>query len=123
MSNKQQPEAPIEWVGSSLEDLRDLPAAARQDIGYQLEQIQFGNDPDDWRAMPGVGAGCREIRVRTADGAYRTFYATKFDNYVYVLHVFTKKTQTTTQHDLAIGKKRYSQARDIARHRTNKENQ
>lgn len=60
-ANKQRPEALIEWVGSSLEGLRDLPAAARQDITYKLQQIQFGSDPDDCRATPGVGAGCRDI--------------------------------------------------------------
>ncbi|MGV9669251.1 type II toxin-antitoxin system RelE/ParE family toxin [Gordonia sp. NPDC003504] len=123
MSRNQKSEAPIEWVGSSLADLRDLPLPAKQDLGYQLEQIQFGSDPDNWRPMPGVGAGCREIRVRTTDGAYRAFYVTKLDDYVYVLHVFTKKTQTTTQRDLDTGKRRYAEAREIARHRNPQENQ
>lgn len=122
VSRGRADEAPIEWVGSSLPDLRDLPTAAKQDLGYQLEQVQFGSDPDDWRPMPGVGAGCREIRVRTADGAYRAFYVTKFDDRVYVLHVFTKKTQTTAKADLDTGKKRYAEAREIAHRRKEQEN-
>lgn len=110
-------EAPIVWVGSSLSDLRALPDAAKQDVGFQLEQVQFGRDPDDWKPMSSVGSGCREIRVRTAEGAFRTFYVTKFDECVYVLHVFTKKTQTTSARDIEMGRRRYGEAAEIARER------
>jgi phage-related protein len=52
------------WMGSSKEDLRDFPEEARRQVGYQLEQVQEGVDPDDWKPMPAVGSGVREIRVR-----------------------------------------------------------
>jgi len=61
--------------------------------------------------MPAIGAGCREIRIRTADGAFRVFYVTKFGDAVFVLHCFRKKSQKTVQRDIAIGTQRYSEAR------------
>lgn len=103
-------EKEIVWMGTSLEDLRDFPADARQDAGYQLEQVQFGLDPDDWKPMPAVGKSAREVRVKTADGIFRVFYVTKFGDEVYVLHSFTKKTQKTEKKDIDRGKTMYSRA-------------
>lgn len=106
-------EKEIVWMGTSLDDLRDFPKDARQDAGYQLEQVQLGLDPDDWKPMPDVGSGTREIRVKTEDGVFRVFYVTKFGDEVYVLHSFTKKTQKTEQKDIKLGIKRYSEAKKL----------
>ena len=76
-----------------LDDLRDFP----KDAGFQLEQVQLGLEPDDWKLIPAIGAGCREIRIRTADGAFRVFYVTKFGDAVFFLHCFTKKSEKTAQ--------------------------
>ncbi|BAH55697.1 hypothetical protein ROP_pROB01-01980 (plasmid) [Rhodococcus opacus B4] len=103
-------EKPIRWVGSALDDLRDLPGDAQTDLGYQLDRVQQGLDPDDWKAMKEVGAGCREIRVRTPDGAFRTFYVARFGEVVYVLHCFQKKTQKTSKSDIDLGRRRYKAA-------------
>lgn len=63
--------------------------------------------------MPVVGAGVVEIRVHS-DGEYRVFYVAKFDDAVYVLHVFAKKTRKTSSLDIELGKKRY---RELAERR------
>jgi len=60
----------------------------------------------DWKAMPLVGTGVIEIRVH-AEGEYRVFYVAKFEEAVYVLHVFAKKTRKASSLDLELGKKRY----------------
>ena len=52
------------WMGTSKEDLRAFPGEARREVGYQLEHVQEGVDPDDWKPMSVVGSGVREIRVR-----------------------------------------------------------
>ena len=57
--------------------------------------------------MPDVGAGVREIRVRTRDGAFRAFYVVESATDVYVLHAFQKKSQKTTARDIEKGKSRY----------------
>jgi predicted XRE-type DNA-binding protein len=46
---------PVEFRGSALEDLRAFPEAARREAGYQLDQIQRGREPDDWKPMNAVG--------------------------------------------------------------------
>ncbi|GAA4807911.1 type II toxin-antitoxin system RelE/ParE family toxin [Tomitella cavernea] len=103
-------EKPIRWVGSALEDLRDLTTEAQDDLGYQLGRVQLGLDPDDWKPMKQVGARCREIRVRTANGAFRAFYLARFEQAIYVLHCFQKKTQRTAQSDIDLGRRRYAAA-------------
>ena len=77
-----------------------LPADARREAGYQLDRVQRGLDPDDWRPMPSIGAGVREIRVRERAGAFRVIYVATFADAVYVLHAFQKKTQQTPKRDM-----------------------
>jgi phage-related protein len=64
----------IVWIGSSKADLKAFPSAAMDDMGYQLFQVQCGLEPADWKPMSSVGPGVREIRVRDANGIYRTIY-------------------------------------------------
>jgi phage-related protein len=99
---------PIEFMGNALDDLRAFPLLIRRDVGYQLNQVQHGDEPDDWKPMPTIGKGVREIRVRDASGAFRVVYVAKFANAVYVLHCFQKKTQKTSKADLDLAKKRLS---------------
>lgn len=98
---------PVEFRGSSLDDLRTFPVSARQEAGHQIDQVQHGNEPDDWKPMPMIGQGVREIRIRDATGAFRVIYAAKFADVVYVLHWFQKKTQKTSKMDLDLAEKRY----------------
>ena len=88
-----------------------FPKDARQDTGFQLEQVQLGRDPDHWKPMPNVGAGCREIRISTGDGIFRVFYVTQFGDEIYVLHCFTKKAQKTSKKDIDTGERRYKEAK------------
>ena len=97
----------LTFVGTTLADLREFPEDARREAGYQLDRVQNGLDPKDWRPMPSVGAGVREVRIRDASGAYRIFYLTCVGDQAYVLHAFTKKTQRTNLSDISIGKARY----------------
>jgi phage-related protein len=98
---------PVEFRGSALDDLRGFPQAARREAGYQLDQVQRGREPDDWKPMNTVGRGVREIRIRDAAGEFRVLYVAKFDDAVYVLHCFQKKTQRTSKADLNLAAQRY----------------
>jgi phage-related protein len=98
----------IRWIGSSLENRSNFPEPARRKAGFQLRAVQGGEDPSDFKSMSVVGAGVQEIRIRTED-AYRIFYIARFEEAVYVLHAFQKKTQKTTKFDIEIGQKRYQQ--------------
>lgn len=65
--------------------------------------------------MPTVGPGACEIRVRDESGAYRVIYVARFENAVYVLHAFQKKSQKTARADLDLAKQRYREAREFAK--------
>ena len=98
---------PVEFRGSALDDLRSFPLSARREAGHQIDQVQNGQEPDDWKPMATVGQGVREIRIRDADGAFRIMYVAKFADAVYVLHCFQKKAQKTSKTDLDLATKRY----------------
>jgi hypothetical protein len=59
---------PVQFLGDSLQCLRDFPADARQDAGYQLDKVQRGLQPDDFKPMPTIGKGVEEIRIRDDSG-------------------------------------------------------
>lgn len=101
------PSKPVEFLGTSLDDLRAFPPSAKREAGYQIDQVQNGLDPDDWKPMKEVGQGVREIRVRDSDGAFRVIYVAKFADAVYVIHCFQKKTQKTNKADIDLASKRY----------------
>lgn len=94
------------FLGDSLASLRDFPDGARSEAGFQLSEVQSGNDPFDWKPMKTVGVGVREIRIREAGGAYRVIYLATLADRVLVLHAFAKKTQATAQRDIDLAAKR-----------------
>jgi phage-related protein len=87
---------PLQFMGSSHNDLRAFPDEARREAGFNLDFVQRGFDPENWKPMKTVGAGVNEIRIRDATGAEA----------VYVLHCFQKKTEKTSQHDIDLAKTR-----------------
>ena len=97
---------PITFLGDSLARLRDFPDDARAQAGYQLSEVQRGNDPHDWKPMKTVGAGVREIRIRERSGAFRVLYLASLPDRVLVLHAFPKKTQATPHKDMNLAAKR-----------------
>ena len=69
--------------------------------------VQVGREPADFKLLPSVGPGAREIRVRDDAGAFRVIYVAKFEDAVYVLHAFQKKTRRTSQADIEQARARY----------------
>ena len=98
---------PLKFIGSSLEDLREMPASVRHAFGIELMTIQYGGDPSDFKPMKSVGAGAYEIRHREQSGAFRVIYVAKREEAVYVLHAFQKKTRKTAMIDIDLAAKRY----------------
>ena len=77
--------------GTALDDLREFPDEARRTAGYQIDQVQRGLEPSDWKSMPSIGPGVNEIRIHEG-GAFRVIYVAKFADAVHVLHCFQKRT-------------------------------
>jgi phage-related protein len=105
---------PLAFVGSSRERLRAFPDDARRRAGFELDQVQRGLLPTDWKPMPSVGSGVMEIRIHTTAG-HRVFFVAKFPEAVYVLHAFEKKRPKTSKRDLEIGRARFA-ALKVLRH-------
>lgn len=104
----------IRFLGDSLRRLRAFPEGVRHDAGYQLEKVQRGDAPDDFKPMPAIGKGVEEIRVWDESGAYRVIYTARLAEAVYVLHAFQKKTQATAKRDVDLARKRHADLmRDI----------
>jgi phage-related protein len=100
-------EKEIRWMGSAYADILNFPLESRREAGFQLGKVQAGLDPDDWKPFGTAGAGTREIRIRDATGIYRVMYVAKFEEAIYVLHCFQKKTESTTKRDKDIVEARY----------------
>ena len=98
---------PIEFLGDALDALRSFPEPARREAGFQLDKVQHGGEPDDWKPMRSIGQGVREIRIRDESGAFRAIYLAKLADAVYVLHCFQKKTEQTSDRDIELARKRF----------------
>ena len=96
----------LQFLGSSLDDLRDFPEEVRHALGVELLRVQYGGMPLDFKALPSVGSGAHEIRVHIG-GAWRAIYVAKFEVAVYVLHAFQKKTRKTAKSDIELAAMRY----------------
>ena len=100
---------PLRFLGDSLSCLREFPEDARHDAGYQLDKVQRGEQPDDFKPMPSIGRGVEEIRIRDDTGTYRVVYTARLADAVFVLHAFQKKTQATATRDIELAKKRFTE--------------
>jgi len=106
----------IEFIGSSLEIIKDFPLKAKRQVGHELDRVQRGQDPSDWKPMKSIGTGVKEIRVKDKDGIYRVIYVVKYLDLVHVLHAFQKTTQQTAKNDLDLAKKRLKKLIQEATH-------
>ena len=102
------PEKPLFWVGGVRDDLRAFSDDARRRAGFELHLVQRGLTPSDWKPMPEVGPGVMEIRIRSGE-EHRIFYIAKYDEAVYVLHAFQKKSQKTPKREIELGRTRLAQ--------------
>lgn len=98
----------LRFIGSSLDDMRDFPADARRQAGFELDAVQRGLEPSDWKPMTNIGVGVREIRIHVL-GEWRVIYIARLADAVYVLNAFQKKTQKTRREDVELARRRYRQ--------------
>jgi len=109
---------PIVWMGNSKKNIQSFPLGAQKLIGDELQLIQFGGMPKDGKPFKGIGGGVFEIALRYDTDSYRTVVAVQLGIKIYVLHAFQKKSRkgiATPQHDVDLIKKRYTEARELAK--------
>lgn len=104
---------PLEWVGSSRDDLRAFPDDVRDRIGFALYQAQIGLKHRDAKPLAGLGSGVFEVASDFDTNAYRAVYAVRFREAVYVLHAFQKKSRkgiATPKAEIELAKRRLKAA-------------
>lgn len=98
----------IIWIGNTYQTILSFPKGAKQITGYNLDRVQRGLEPSDWKPMTSVGKGVKEIRIHTQN-EYRVIYTANFEEGIYILHALIKKTQKTSQKDIDIAKQRFKE--------------
>ncbi len=68
---------------------------------------QAGLEPEDWKPFDVVSTGTQEIRIRDSSGIFWVMSVAKFEEAVYVLHCFQKKTQASGKQDKDIAEALY----------------
>jgi phage-related protein len=110
---------PLVWLGNSRRNVRAFHDGAQKLIGDELQLIQFGGMPKDAKPFRGVGGGVIEIALRFTGDAYRAVVAVQLGRSIYVLHAFQKKSKkgiATPKQDVDLIKRRYAEARELAKY-------
>ena len=113
----------LAWIGSSQKDLKSFPEGVRKDVGYALYLAQTGDKHEAAKVLKGFGgAGVLEV-VDDHDGnTFRAVYTVRFEDAVYVLHAFQKKSKkgaATPKKDIDLIRRRLQLAEQL--HRASKE--
>lgn len=112
-------EKPVFWIGSSLDDLKDLPEEVQDDIGYVLGGVQQGEFDQNIKPLKGF-SGVYEIRTDFDTDTYRAVYVLNLGDVIYVLHVFKKKSKQgseTPKKDIDLIRARLKRAQEDANER------
>lgn len=105
----------LEWIGSSLEDLKEFPEDVKDEVGYALYVAQNGIKPPNAKQMKGLG-GVMEIISNYNTNTYRAIYAAKIGTKIYVLHCFQKKSKhgiSTPKQEIELIKQRLAWAKQV----------
>jgi len=105
------------FVGSSRKDIRKFPNAVRDDVGFELYEVQRGRTPDSAKSFKSL-SGVMELVERYDSDTYRAVYVANLGGVVYVLHCFKKKSKQgikTPKEDIDIIKQRYKQALGLSK--------
>ena len=94
------------WEGDSREILQAFPDDVKQNLGFQLWQLQQGEKPGDHRPLPSIGTGVFELRDQDERAWYRVVYLSRIRDVICVLHCFEKKSRKTPKNDLETAKQR-----------------
>ena len=96
----------VMWEGDSREVLQSFPDGVRQNIGFQLWQLQKGERPSDYRPLQSIGSGVFELRDQDQRGWYRLVYLSRIEDVIHVLHCFEKKSREMPRREFETAKRR-----------------
>jgi phage-related protein len=103
--------ASIAWEGNSREVLGDFPDRVKENLGFELWQLQQGERPSNYRPLPSIGAGVHELRDQDERAWYRVVYLSRIRDVIHVLHCFEKKGREMPRRDFETAKQRLKAVR------------
>jgi phage-related protein len=90
---------PLKFHPDAIKTIKLFREEARKEAGFQLDRVQRGEQPADFKPFPTIGPGVEELRIREESGTFRVIYTVRFPEAVYAFHAFQKKTRKTAQAD------------------------
>lgn len=107
------------WIGSSRADLKEFPDEVQDEMGHGLYLAQMGDRHNHAKTLSGLGnAKVIELRENDRSGTYRVVYTVEIAEYVFVLHVFQKKSKSgiaTPKQDMDLVKRRLKEAEALCK--------
>ena len=106
---------PVIWLGNSRKNIRAFPKKVQQEFGGAIFIAQCGGTPDNAKPLKGLGSRVLELVERYDTDTYRIVYAVQFQNAIYILHAFQKKSKRgikTSQQDINLIKQRLKTAQN-----------
>ena len=105
------------WLVDSLRTLKTFPGQVRQRLGFALYQAQLGQQHESAKVWHGLGTAVWQVRADDRGGTYRAVYLAQFQEAVYVLHAFQKKSThgaSTPKREVELIKQRLQLAYKLA---------
>lgn len=99
------------WEGDSREVLSGFPNGVKQNLGFELWQLQQGERPTDYRPLSSIGSGVFELRDQDERAWYRAVYLSRINDVIHVLHCFEKKSREMPRKDFEKAKQRLKAVR------------
>ena len=87
----------LAFIGSSKKDIQGFPEDVKDDMGYALFQAQLGETSICAKPLKGLGSGVLEVIEDSRGDTYRAVYTVKFNEVIYVLHCFQKKSKRSVE--------------------------
>jgi len=112
---------PVVWIGSSKDDISELPTEVKLVFGHALYLAQIGHKHPDGKPLTGIGGGVLEVVEDFDKNTYQAVYKVQLGDVVYVLHVFQKKSKSgkaTPKADIDLIKSRLKLAKQDHDRRT-----
>jgi phage-related protein len=108
MEPKKPPKgAIIAWEGNSKDIISAVPDGVKENLGFQFRQLQQGEQPTDYRAVPQIGQGVFKLRDQDDRAWYRVVYLSRVGDVIHVLHCFEKESKEIPKNDADTARKRF----------------
>jgi len=105
----------VSWIRAARKDFGKFPEVAQERFLDALVVVSQGQMPGSAKPLANLGAGVFEITVPYRTDTYRTVYALKIDDDIWIVHAFKKKSHKgikTPKPDIDLVKERIKRLKE-----------